>query len=319
MTTLIDRYLHSVKGFLPNDGQADIIRELSEDLHAQVAEREDALGRRLTDAEQEDLLKQYGHPMLLASRYRTQRHLIGPAMFPFYLMALKASLGIALVVHGCLALSMFVAGKPTAEVFGPLAAFPFGTAVTIFGWVTIGFTIADLGFERARGAGKWAPRALPDPSPRVSPRVHLIFEVAAATAFFFWWLAIPRFHVLLLGPAAAFATLAPVWDRLFLPVTLVWMAGLAVLWALLLNPAWRRLLYPARIVLNLAGIVLASLFLRADALIEPIAGGVMPGEAAQFVRIVELAARLSMGIFIAGSIVEIVKAAWKLWRRTDPA
>ena len=68
--TLIDRYLHAVRSFLPASRQDDIIRELAEDIHAQAADREEALGRPLTDAETGALLRQFGHPMLLAAKCR---------------------------------------------------------------------------------------------------------------------------------------------------------------------------------------------------------------------------------------------------------
>ena len=69
---LIDRYLQSVKWALPRKQQDDVIRELSDEILSQVEEKETALGRPLTEDEQVALLKQLGHPMLLASRYRKQ-------------------------------------------------------------------------------------------------------------------------------------------------------------------------------------------------------------------------------------------------------
>ena len=42
----------------------------------------------LTEAEQSELLKQRGHPWLMASRYLPQQYLIGPALFPYYRQAL---------------------------------------------------------------------------------------------------------------------------------------------------------------------------------------------------------------------------------------
>ena len=38
--TLIDRYLHAVRSFLPASRQDDIIRELSDDIYSQAADRE---------------------------------------------------------------------------------------------------------------------------------------------------------------------------------------------------------------------------------------------------------------------------------------
>src|SRR5271166_2504755 len=86
---LIDRYLQSVKWMLPRKQQDDVIRELSDEILSQVEEKEAALGRPLTEDEQAALLKQLGHPMLLASRYSKRRYLIDPSVFAIYWMVLR--------------------------------------------------------------------------------------------------------------------------------------------------------------------------------------------------------------------------------------
>ena len=102
---LIDRYLQSVKWMLPRKQQDDVIRELSDEILSQVEEKESALGRPLTEDEQVALLKQLGHPMLLASRYSKQRYLIDPTIFAIYWMVLRLVLavtffGLAVAVGG---------------------------------------------------------------------------------------------------------------------------------------------------------------------------------------------------------------------------
>jgi hypothetical protein len=81
---LVDRYVAAVKRHLPATMQDDIVNELTDDILSQIRDKEDALGRPLGESEQEALLKQYGHPYLLARRYRPQQSLIGPTLFPFY-------------------------------------------------------------------------------------------------------------------------------------------------------------------------------------------------------------------------------------------
>ena len=96
---LLDRYLQAVRFFLPRRGdQDDIIRELSENLRSQMEDREEELGRPLTNDERADILRRHGHPMLVAGRYRSHQHLIGSAFFPIYIFALKLGLGVALIV-----------------------------------------------------------------------------------------------------------------------------------------------------------------------------------------------------------------------------
>ena len=92
---LLDRYLQAVQFFLPKKQKADIIAELSEDLHSQIEEKETEFGRALTEGELEAILKRCGSPWEVASRYLPQRYLIGPTLFPAY----QFFLGILLL--GC--------------------------------------------------------------------------------------------------------------------------------------------------------------------------------------------------------------------------
>ncbi len=87
---LLERYLQAVKFWLPRAQKSDIIAELREDLSSQIEDKEASLGRPLNQDEIQAILKQCGHPMVVASRYQPQRQLIGPVLFPVYVFVLKA-------------------------------------------------------------------------------------------------------------------------------------------------------------------------------------------------------------------------------------
>ena len=87
---ILDQYLKSVRSCLPAAQRDDIINELSENLRAQVEDKEGTLGRSLNEGEVEAILKQHGHPLIVASRYRQDQRsvafgpqIIGPVLFPF--------------------------------------------------------------------------------------------------------------------------------------------------------------------------------------------------------------------------------------------
>ena len=147
-TPLIDRYLQTVRRSLSTPRRDYIVRELAEDLHERVADREAALGRPLTDDETKALLEQLGHPLALATRYGPQRHVIGPALFPIYWTTLKISLGGSALVNLAIAIALLVSGASPARALGPLAAFPFTIAIIVFGWVTLIFALIDLNLPR---------------------------------------------------------------------------------------------------------------------------------------------------------------------------
>ena len=92
---ILESYLRAVKRCLPRAQSDDIIKELSDDLRSQIEEQEAALGRPFSDEEMMAFFKQHGDPMTVARRYRQDHHslslgweLIGPELFPFYLMLL---------------------------------------------------------------------------------------------------------------------------------------------------------------------------------------------------------------------------------------
>src|SRR5688572_24381946 len=81
---LIDRYIAAVRRQLPQDKQDDIAQELGDSLRSEAEELALGTGRPLTEDQQSEMLKQRGHPWLMASRYLPQQHLIGPGLYPYY-------------------------------------------------------------------------------------------------------------------------------------------------------------------------------------------------------------------------------------------
>lgn len=97
--TLIDQYLAAVAAQLPRDKRDDITAELRDALMERVEAREEELGRSMTEAETEGLLREFGHPLTVAARYRGgAEYLIGPELFPYWWFAVKAALLILGVV-----------------------------------------------------------------------------------------------------------------------------------------------------------------------------------------------------------------------------
>src|SRR6266849_9436125 len=156
---IVDRYLQSVKNCLPRAQADDIIKELSENISSQLEDKEGELGRPLTDAEVETILKQHGHPLLVASRYRQEQRnvsfggqIIGPALFPFYIRVLKFNLGLTSVILLVIFTALFASGQP-------VGTFPqvFVYQLLIqFAIVTLIFWLMDKHFTRFPDS--WDPR-----------------------------------------------------------------------------------------------------------------------------------------------------------------
>ena len=142
---LVDRYLQAVKPLLPRAQQADIVRELSENILSQMEDKETELGRPLNESEQAAVLKQHGNPLLVASRYRSApiQQLIGPTIFPFYWFVLKTLVWIALAVCTLNGIALLASGEPVRRLLLGLREFA-DVALPVFGWVTLLFAVLDF-------------------------------------------------------------------------------------------------------------------------------------------------------------------------------
>jgi hypothetical protein len=67
---LLNRYLQAVARLLPKARRDDIIAELRANILSQMEDREQELGRALTEDEQAAILRHHGNPTIVAGRYR---------------------------------------------------------------------------------------------------------------------------------------------------------------------------------------------------------------------------------------------------------
>jgi hypothetical protein len=96
---LIDRYVTEVGRHLPLfRGRKDIENELRSTLEDMLEDRAKKAGRPADEALEMDLLRVYGSPDKVASAYNPMPYLIGPRMFPFFMMILKIAVSVVTVV-----------------------------------------------------------------------------------------------------------------------------------------------------------------------------------------------------------------------------
>lgn len=308
---LIDRYLHAVKGHLPAD-QHDVVAELEDDLRSRVNEREQEIGRPLTEDEIGGILKALGRPMVFASRYLKHQALIGPAMFPYYLQTLKVAAAIALLVNVVVAVVMLALGKPVGEGLAGLIAFPFKTLPMLVGWITVVFAVIDRYVTASTFRDAWDPRTLgpvPSDSPG-RPRVAIVGDIIGLGFTLAWWLAVMRVPFLMAGPLAAFIEPGPGWTNAYLPVAVMMLLGIAGHALTLIRPGWRRPMRIAGHLLALSG--LALLLLGGDLVVPSSVSP--PPQLAHGVELVNRFARGLLGFIIAITLFELGRDLWKVWR-----
>jgi hypothetical protein len=264
---LLDRYLQAVRFWLPKAQQQDIIAELSSDLHSQIDDRETELGRPLNNAELEVLLRRCGSPILVASRYRPQTQLIGPALFPIYEFVLKLVLlwilvPVFIVIVGP-AMILSAANRWAAglETWSTLWSALFVAA----GVITLIFAILERTQAKLQLFEKWDLRSLPQAPKQQQPpsRTQTIFELIFGVLGLLWLLALPRYPFLILGPAAAFLQPAPMWRSFYLPMIALAVAGLVRQSVSLMRPQWTWLPPAAQLLTTVLGLVMVNFMINA--------------------------------------------------------
>ena len=316
---LLERYLQAVRFFLPKHQQDDIVRELTENLVSEMEDREEACGRPLTEDEQVDILRRHGHPMLVAGRYQTRQQLIGPAFFPIYVFALKAGLGVALLVTMALAIvASMLTGDAVRHFVQGLLAYP-GRAVMVFAWTTLSFAVLDYAQSHLKLGHGWDPRGLPKLVRREhwTSRAHSMIELLLTLAFISWLLLIPGAPHLLLGPAVSFLELAPVWRLAYVPILLLVAATAALSLAGVLRPYWTPARSFARIGLHAGTLAIVAMLHRAGqwVLLKPAATTTDAASLERLVGVINKGCEIGLALTVVVALIEIGREVHRLRRR----
>lgn len=319
---LLERYLQAVRFFLPLRQQDDIVRELSDNLLSQIEDREQELGRPLTEDELAAILRRHGHPMLVAGRYRSRQQLIGPAFFAIYVFALKAGLAIALLVTVVLAaVRAVLTGDAMDQAIGALKAYP-GRALMMFAITTLVFAVLDAAQARLKLTHAWDPRSLPKVvrhQHRLS-RLDSLFEFIFTVAAVVWLLLIPQSPWLVMGPASAFLDPAPIWSVVYIPLVLVTAATTALSLLNFVRPHWTPARSIARAAVHASSLTIFAVLLRAGEWVTAKPGVTLP-DGSSLTRVVEIInSSCEVGLLIAGIVaaVELVRELHRLQVRHKP-
>jgi hypothetical protein len=264
---LLDRYIHAVRFLLPADKMDDIAAEITSNLQSLVDDRTSELGRELSPGELSAILKQHGHPMRVAGRYRDQatRGLISPELFPIYWFTLRAILALWVAIRMIVAVFTLQGTATAGSVLLYLGRDILLAAFFIPAGVTLMFAVWEYLEFKFRYSEKWKPESLA-PVPRIRlprspqrPRVHVIGGVVWLA---FWALAlfVPEFFWVwggrgVFSPSdAAYALRLPLWLLAAFWISQSWLNHTRFATA-----EWRRFLLTAVVA---AGLMLALFLLR---------------------------------------------------------
>jgi hypothetical protein len=265
---LLNRYLQEVSKYLPKARREDIAAELRANITSQLEDREEELGRPLTDDEVVAMLQHHGNPMIVAGRYRPHNlglafgvQLIGPELFPFYRMILLLNLCITLVI---LAVVLPIVAR---EVPGAITLGRFLTPLLMqFAAVTVIFIALEKGKDHV--LNRWHPGRLPPLKipPDDGPSARNIFNFVAAAVGTVWLALTPRWPYLMLGPGALYLPaipmkLMPEWVWFYWAIMALLCLELGLQFTNLLRLLTRRAAQVADLILKCAGLAIGILLL----------------------------------------------------------
>lgn len=279
---LLEKYLQSVRAYLPREQRDDIIKELSDNILSQMEDKESELGRPLAASEQEAIIKQHGAPITVAGRYQFDtrsvafgRQLIGPVLYPFYIRVLSITVGLSMVAHLVIAIALYAAGQ-SITVEGVISSSIVHLAIQ-FGIITMIFTAAQA--NATRHPDLWDPVAKAfDMSGSASIKQYSRFEAftefAILLVVFLWLLNLEASQNLILGADGPVLTLAPIWQTLYIPILLLTFAGMVRSAILMLRPTWSRLRLLTGVLMDVSSMIVAGVLITAGEwilLVKPVA------------------------------------------------
>jgi hypothetical protein len=275
---LVDRYLKTVKQFLPQSQQEDIVHELSDDMHSQIENKEAEVGRPLAETELARILEQYGHPYMLAGKYQAHdrsfsfgRQIIGPTLFPLYVKVLAINLTISLlVVFGIVTVQSLAGHSVNMTSFmwlGSHLLLQFSIVTVIFSGVQ---------WKLKRSASHWNPlhpERLYEPSPESANRVsrfESIAQLISLIALLVGIESVARSSSITADLREVGLKLGPVWQHVH--IVLLGLIGIGILQGIanLIRPDWIGLNRAVRVAGGIIWVGLTVYLLVAGNWIMPI-------------------------------------------------
>jgi len=181
----LDKYVKDVNDYLPRRLRKDISTELRANLQDRIADREEEVGRQLTDEESVELLNEYGHPIRVAASYHGATHgLVSAELFPYFKRAILAAFIVALIN-----LIVFAGLEIMYDITIGSSSWAWrfiNTFMYMVGSITAAFYIAERVMERNKFLSRWKPKKSNALDPDTVSIWGAIFTVVALLT----WLAI---------------------------------------------------------------------------------------------------------------------------------
>ncbi len=198
---IINRYIYQVMRNLPAKNSKDIEEELRTLISDMLEDKTN--GNPTTKEDIHNVLKELGSPYELSEKYSDKAHyLIGPAIYPTYIMIMKIVLFVSLLsLCVTTVINMIITvdinhyqyiGDRFGDILGNCIGDILNGLLAAFGWVTIIFTIFERkGITFNKKASGWDPASLPSTPVREiaipiwKPLTSIVFTIVFAIILIF--------------------------------------------------------------------------------------------------------------------------------------
>ena len=160
--TLTERYLKAVAAQLPKASREDIVAELRDAIQTRMEDREEELGRPLTEDDEEAVLREFGHPLSVAARYGSgPQQVVGPELYPWWMFGVKVGLMalVCITVIGAI-VRVLVGDEEVGRAIGQAFHSMFTGGITIIGLATIAGFIIERQKEKPAFLRDWRVKDL---------------------------------------------------------------------------------------------------------------------------------------------------------------
>jgi hypothetical protein len=330
---LIDRYVSEVGKHLPLvKGCKDIEKELRSTLEDMLEDRANKAGRPADEVMEIELLKEYGTPQTVAQTYNPHPYLIGPRLFPFFVMVLKIVISIVTVVLLVLTgikiatIAPTMAGPEFAKAIGEGLTGIVSAIIVAFGHIVLVFAILERyvpASEFKMGEEKeWDPASLKkepesDEVKLWEPIFAIVFTFIAISIFNFnpQWLG---FYIFSGDKSAFIPALTEAFFRWLPWINIGWVAEIIMNGMLIRSGRWTPSVRIFSIGIKIFQSVILYFLLTGPTILAVDgatlqATGIFEADAAY--KLGELAQngiRIVLALAIFGTLIEIVKGVYKL-------
>ena len=141
---MLEDYLRAVSRLLPRAKREDIVAELRDEILTRIETKEGELGRKLTPDETEAVLRDFGHPIVVAARYRDEPQVaVGQALYPYWNFAVRCAIVLEVLISGLVFVTRLIGGANFEQAFGNALGSGLTGVLTLIGIATVACWIVE--------------------------------------------------------------------------------------------------------------------------------------------------------------------------------